>query len=329
VRRGDEPLSFFRILIIANKWFEADPLMGVLSNPAARPPSITDLGTVVWPRVPQQSLADVIVRPRYTFLYGQERRSLIEIWCIQDLMNPFLSFSNTAEKARVLPTIFGYGKEPDFVIAFGTAGFPDAERSYNGEVVSGSRVFIHNPYQDEPNPASNWHDPSKMDRIIESAAGAKFLVQLGISSRFLDTVAAEMIPAPNVPAMTLELLERPEYTAVSEVNIVDPNDYGKFDAQSVSLARAAGGDPVGSVETTHGVIRVQSEAPFIFLSGITDRLGHFNDDVTIKRPYKQNFVAAHNAGIVGAWLIPEICAFCSAGKPVVLPSKLDSQGLRV
>jgi hypothetical protein len=303
-------LSFCRILIIANKWFEADPLLGVLTNPAARPPSITDLGTVLWPRVPQQSLKDIVSRPRSAFLFGKDRSCLIEIWCIQDLMNPFLSYSNTAEKARVLPEVFSYGKEPDFVAAFGTAGFPDAVTTRNGNVVVGARTLLHNPYHNKPNAASNWNAPGKMDTVIESAAGAKFIDRFSTNSAFLDTVDAEMIPAPNHPAGTLELLKRPDYTAVSEVNVVDTNDYGKFDVECVNLAMAAGGDPIGSVETTHGVIRVQSEAPFIFVSGITDRLEHFDDDVT-KRSYKQNFVAAHNAGIVATWLIPEICSFCS------------------
>ena len=67
---------------------------------------------------------------------------LVEVWCIQDLMNPFLSFSNTAEKARVLPLIMQYGKPPDFVVAVGTAGFPDKQVSKNGSIVVGSRVFV-------------------------------------------------------------------------------------------------------------------------------------------------------------------------------------------
>lgn len=307
-------MSFLRILIIANKWFEADPLLGVLADPAARPPSIVDLGATAWPRSPQQKLGDIILRPRCAFLYGKQTQCLVEVWCIQDLMNPFLSFSNTAEKARVLPVIFNYGKDPDFVVAFGSAGYPDPNTSYNGDATLGTRVFVHNPYKDLPNPASNWNDPQRMDKVVGSAVGAEFVRLLGTNSGFFDRTVSKMIPAPNVPSKTLELLANPDYTAVSEVNIVDTNDYGKFDAESVQLASAAGGDPIASVETTHGLIRLQSEAPFVFLSGITDRLGHFNDEVTIKNPYRQNFVAAHNAGIVAAWIIPELYEFCSAGQ---------------
>jgi hypothetical protein len=124
-----------RILIIANKTFEADPLMGVLADPAARPPSVVELGTVVWPRVPQQALADIVARPRAAWVYGSDRQCLIEVWCIQDLMNPFLSYSNTGEKARALKSIFEFGKPADFVLSVGTAAFPDRDTSYNGCVV--------------------------------------------------------------------------------------------------------------------------------------------------------------------------------------------------
>jgi hypothetical protein len=62
-----------------------------------------------------------------------------------------------------------------------------------------------------------------------------------------------------------------------------------------------------SLETTHGLIRAQSNAPFMFVSGITDRVGHFHEEVD-PSPYAQNTVAAHNAGIVLAWMLPNIDA---------------------
>ena len=67
---------------------------------------------------------------------------------------------------------------------------------------------------------------------------------------------------------------------------------------------------IGSLETTHGIVRLQSEAPFIFVSGITDRIGHFNEDVGL-RSYAQNFACAHNAGVATAWLIPQVVKFLS------------------
>jgi hypothetical protein len=60
-----------------------------------------------------------------------------------------------------------------------------------------------------------------------------------------------------------------------------------------------------SVETTHGLIRAQTNAPFLFVSGITDRVGSFHDEV-YPRSYAQNMVAAHNAGVAIAWILPNI-----------------------
>jgi hypothetical protein len=59
-----------------------------------------------------------------------------------------------------------------------------------------------------------------------------------------------------------------------------------------------------------------TNAPFVFVSGITDRLGHFDDDVTIsaETSYTQNFSAAHNAGLAAVWMIPALQAFLKGDK---------------
>ena len=62
---------------------------------------------------------------------------------------------------------------------------------------------------------------------------------------------------------------------------------------------------MASIETTHGIIRAASAAPFLFVSGITDTVGRFDLEVT-PRVYAQNVVAAHNAGVTLAWLLPGI-----------------------
>lgn len=71
-------------------------------------------------------------------------------------------------------------------------------------------------------------------------------------------------------------------------------------------------NPVASVETTHGIIRLASNAPFAFISGITDRLNHFSDDVSAKdgkgndKTEAQNFAAAFNIGVYLASMLPKI-----------------------
>lgn len=302
-----------RILIIANKSFEAEPLMGVLADPAGRPPSLTDIGTLQWPRYPQTSLTDMIPLPRAAFVYGSDRQCAVEIWCIQDLMNPFLSYSNTAEKARVLKSILEAGKAADFVLAVGTASGAGPETSYNGSVVVGSRVFVHNPYHE--NSASNWRDPKRMDQVVFSGLGERFVSQLETDGQFRQLASQRMVAVPRAPAASLELRADAKCTAVSEVNIVDRNDYGKFDERTVEIARQHGADAVGSLETTHGVIRLSSEAPFAFVSGITNRLGRFADEVTVQpdTAYAQNVAAAHNAGVAALWMLPELALFLATG----------------
>jgi hypothetical protein len=58
-----------------------------------------------------------------------------------------------------------------------------------------------------------------------------------------------------------------------------------------------------------------SETPFAFISGITDRLNHFNDDVGGKdskgntKTEAQNFVAAFNIGVYLASMLPKIAGW--------------------
>ena len=67
------------------------------------------------------------------------------------------------------------------------------------------------------------------------------------------------------------------------------------------------------METTHGLIRLTwRRTPFLFVSGITDRVPLFNEEVA-PRKYSQNFVAAHNAGVVIAAILPELVHLNSSG----------------
>src|ERR1700733_3939126 len=97
-----------RVLIVANKWWEADPLVAVLSSGASRP-SMTKF------------IADSATPGCRGFI--EPSRGRIEVWCIQELMSPSKSGSSTEEKARVLPAVLG---DPDvvLVVAFGTAASP-------------------------------------------------------------------------------------------------------------------------------------------------------------------------------------------------------------
>jgi hypothetical protein len=117
------------------------------------------------------------------------------------------------------------------------------------------------------------------------------------------------------PASKQRLIAAGSYTAVGVVNVTNCYDYVWADEMALHAFESTtevrqGKAQIGSMETTHGIIRLQSEAPFIFVSGITDRIGRFNMDVAV-RPYAQNFACAHNAGVATAWLIPTIVRYLS------------------
>ncbi|MEK6802705.1 MAG: hypothetical protein AABZ34_08555 [Nitrospirota bacterium] len=234
-------------------------------------------------------------------------------------MDPSVSSSNTKEKIRILPQLFGgIDAMPDLVVAFGTAGFP-GEKSYNGCVVVGPHVFIHDPFRDSPSASGHYWHHERTDCLILSPPLSRdlFKVPRAVFGESLHSeVEARFIAPPMNPAADLALLADGDYTAVGVVNITNYDDYKWADEKALrafeSVSRSSGTQArVGSLETTHGIIRLQSEVPFIFVSGVTDRIGHFDTDVGV-RPYAQNFSCAHNAGVATAWLIPRLVEFLMA-----------------
>ena len=72
-------------------------------------------------------------------------------------------------------------------------------------------------------------------------------------------------------------------------------------------AAAPEGYTANSIETTHGVVKISTSGePILFLSPITDRLNHFNEDVTDT----QNYVSAFNGGLALGELL---CALAEYG----------------
>src|SRR6476659_3418722 len=117
-RAAKEPVGERRILVLVNKAWEGDALMSVLLAPRARPEGMkvqssrrgaSDRGGQVQaaPRASHRAIVSV----------AQARA---EIWCIQDLMNPKVSSSSTAEKARVLGALLDQNKGYGCVVAVGT-----------------------------------------------------------------------------------------------------------------------------------------------------------------------------------------------------------------
>lgn len=232
--------------------------------------------------------------------YVDAARGRIEIWCIQELMSPSKSGSSTEEKARVLPSVL---TNPDvvLVIAFGTAATPTTE-SLNGNVVVGTKTFCHDPKPKDS--SSHWIPPSP-DEIVESSLSRDVFMAM-TAEPLASRVKASLIPVPIDPAKDPQVILDYDYVALGDVNVTNYKDYVWADKEVVDTYRKLGyKDPIGSLETTHAVIRACTQAPFMFVSGITDRVGQFEKEVG-SGPYGQNFVAGHNAALAISYMMPQI-----------------------
>lgn len=292
-----------RTIVVVNKSWEAEPLLAVLRSTNGRPSDFPK--EIVAPSIAipwsDGSSRNVPARAAY-----RSDRTDVEVWCVKDLMDPAKSASSSEEKARVLPLVAAAGPPPDLVVAVGTASLPDA-RSFNGCVTVGSSCFLFDPFSQGPNPASRWSD-ARIGKLIEEADPAetnRLMAWLDREAR--PNIEARFLAPPLNPATPPVLIVSSTSVAVSDVNVTNSDNYVWADPQALAaFAAAAPKHTVGSVETTHGVIRLCISSPrFLFVSGIANRLGYFNAELS-PRPYAQNFVASHNAGITVAWLLQRI-----------------------
>lgn len=272
-----------RTLVVANKSWEADPLVAALSSGLTRPDGVGFTPAA---------------GPRGFRGTATSARGPIEIWCLQEALMPGANTSSSAAKAAVLPDIVG---RPDVgvVLAFGTAATVGPE-SLNGCVVIGTRTFVHDPKP--PGSSSTWKPPDN-DRLFVSESGEARFPSL-FAPDFRLQVESRLLAPPLNPAPARVVLSGANYVALSDVNVVNYDDYAWADEETVRAFLGSGSrSPIGSLETTHAVIRTFTTAPFLFVSGIADRVGSFNAEVA-PRTYAQNFVAAHNAAIALAFLVP-------------------------
>lgn len=311
------PEDVKRVIIVANKWWEAKPLIDTLFHYEIVPfeyettknqeKNRISLRIENYPALEKQSH---INEPRIT-LYWKNKDILIEIWCISDIMRvPPAHKSSTEEKVLVLPQIFK--KKPDFVIAFGTAAYP-SETSYNGCVVLGTKIFIYNPFPHENrpyNPDSRWNEKPQERGIIsltsENENFVSSLLKKLTAEETNQEIEKQLLTPPLNPAKSPCVIANKNNVSIGVVNITNYKDYDWADHETFSAAeKYVSKEMIKSMETTHGVIRLAAEkhkVPFCWISGIADRMGYFQKEVA-PRPYAQNFVAGHNAAIVTAWLI--------------------------
>jgi hypothetical protein len=291
------PSKLLRIVVVANRYHEADGLMAAVCNQMAHNPGLSTPYSVDWPRVPSdppidshkpRCLIDVFKSPS-----DKAPAATMEIWCIDDLAN---TSGNSGTKTRAMNIITNYGSAPDGVIAFGTGGYP-GDTSNDGCATIGGTIFIHDASNGAP---GSWSWPGHMDTLIPSKAPASFFSSVAADQKTLNAISLEMIKPKNNPANVLQLIIAPDAVGVSSVN--EPPPYCDADNNSIAKAKQAGGTNVTSVETTHGVIRSMWDAPFIYVTAIPNRVCYFDQEA--RNVYAQEFPSSHNAGIALKYVVP-------------------------
>jgi len=303
-----------RIVIVINKWWECEPAIAAMLNSNACPQQ-----NAPWPKPlnsPLQrpaGIAPPFLNPRAVFGYVKFQA---EVWCVSDLLNNVDSScqSSSSMKAALLPQIFASKPTPDLVVAVGTASSATTSPSRNGGIAIGTAVFLHDAHPNGENPLSTWNGRS--DQLISSTLTPKLFAQL--ASFDAASALLHFLPlkrnSSDAPVVTVGFTD----VGLGTLNVTNYGEYKYKDPETVAAYAASchPNRPV-SIETTHGLIRLSCpEAPFMFLSTITDRLTYFDADVSVP-PLNdaQNTAAAYNAGVTLRWMLANLDKALGAPPP--------------
>lgn len=296
-----------RIVIIANKTWEVEPITYVLTSSFFSKMSIFPDRIIV-----PNKHGNGMVQP--TIVWEISSDLIIEIWCLQKIMsvvaNPYeyeQHYSSSEEKFLQIPKILHYsGIPPALIIAFASGSYP-SEFSRNGSLIIGSDCYIQNVRGDGSNPASNWrHDD--MGKLLTSDISTDFFDAMNLQ---LLTLASRsfferrILKPPVLPGNENLIIAQKDILALSNINMINSTDYTAGYQSALPVLKKAGLLPkLGVVETTIGIIRVcAGETPFIFIAPITDRAGYYDIEVGPK-DIAQNFAASFNGAVMISWLVP-------------------------
>ncbi len=269
-----------RIVVVTDKRFEAHGLMSALLG---RPAGLS------WP--------DSFSNNKRLCVY-RGRDSIVEVWCVEELIPTHSNKSDSQEKMRALQEILD--PEPAVVLSLSTAAYPDTE-SRNGYVIVGTKIFNHS-CADKELPGV------VLDKCLDSP-NTENLIGHALNKND-DEVNSRLLEVPLNPARPPIVTAKKSFVAVTVLNVPSYDAFPKCDMEALEAARRNRVvDPICSVETTHGLVRccwgITANVRFLFISGITNRVGYYATEVH-EREYAQKFVASHNAGIVAAYLIAEL-----------------------
>lgn len=280
--------------VIVNKRFEMEPFWEALTGSGFPDGSLVERHT---PPFPSYRMAEC--RARYRF-----SKIDVVIRCIEDIMPPAdsdipeTSGSHSQQKAMLLP---GYIRKdrPQMVISVSTAEstptIQPSTSSRNGCVVVGGAFFTYDAHKYDPTSPSNLGAmPYQQNNVLSRV----YLLLTGDASQ--QAVKRFRTP-PQSPAQPMSILVDPRYVAVGIINVVNYTAYTRADpAAYEACLRQTGTEYAATLETTHGIVKMSAgDVPTLFVSPITDRYGHFADDVQ----GEQNAVAGYNGGVTVAALL--------------------------
>jgi hypothetical protein len=298
-------------MVVFNKWWEFEPGFACVLNNEVRPAATKDWWPILHehPR-PRRNPKDTpdAVKPAFPRAVLGLNWGVAEFWCISDLLEHLPAggkWQSSSEcKAARMPEMFK-GLVPSLVIAVGTAAAGDT-MSLNGCVVAGTKCFMHNSRPNCTNRDSNWQTGPFNVLLGSEFSRGQFNVLFDWDDSIKSEIAKRLLPPPTNTASELRVYPEYDDVAVGNVNVSDYHDYEITDKETLAAFHlACPGDRLGSLETTHGMIRAIGTPRFMYISGIVDRLGCFHEDVD-QKPYPQNFAGAHNAGVTLAWLLPRL-----------------------
>lgn len=235
----------------------------------------------------------------------------VDVWCIEDVMPKDVSGSNSEEKYKVLPLLIRK-QAPDFVMSISTAESTpniqgDGNKSINGSVLFGRNYAmfdVHSMEQYDPdsNSGSNLPVLPFAESIVKSD-----LFNI-INSRVSEKAKPKLRKQVHGPADMVLCEGNEKFVSIGVVNVTDYKAYPVAD--KAAYAGFTDGFPV-CIETTHGVVNMSVRSafptntpPVLFVSPITDRYLHFNDDVGTDG--LQNYIAGFNAGVAVGELLLEL-----------------------
>ncbi len=233
--------------------------------------------------------ASKIKEPRAVFLMnnGASESLIVKIYCIQDFIDSNKSaVSNSREQLRVLPDMIQ--NSTDLVIAVGTATNPD-EPSSDGSIVIGGNFFIYDAHAGN---SKGYPAHPGFGQMLPCNVNAGIFNL--IDKDFKKQVEPKFLQAPGNSAKPATCKASCIYAAVSTVNIAGHSDYNRAGYDAIAHFKQMGSMlPVKSLETTHGLIKLSTEKPVLFVSAITHRPEYFDAEGAAPQNHSRSF----NTGI--------------------------------